>query len=253
MSDVVVLGAGGRIGHLLCGMTSGPWRPIGVTRDRDPVGLGQPGDALPIVLCTRNDDLDGVLAAVHPSRHGDLVLVQNGTVRHWLARHKLVGLGRGVLWVAVPKKGDAPVPGGTSVFTGPHAGLIAGMLDAHGVDAAAVDAQAFAREEAVKLAWICAVGLVGSATGQLVGEIDADHGADVDALVAEMHPVLVAELGLDLNTADLAARVRAYSARIPHFPARVKEWDWRNGWLMGAAKARGLGVDLQQSWLDRVS
>lgn len=250
---VAVLGARGRIGHLLCGMTAGPWRPVGITRSEDPVGLGQPGPSLPIVVCTRNDDLDGVLASVHPSRVADLVLVQNGTVRGWLDQHGLSGLTRGVLWVAVPKVGDPPVPGGTSVFCGPHAATVAEMMQAHGVDAAAVAPAVFAREEAVKLAWICTVGLVGSATGAKVGEISAEHGEDVAALVRELHPVLAARMGLALSPADLVDRVAAYSARIPHFPARVKEWRWRNGWVLDQARALGLSTALQDAWWARAS
>jgi ketopantoate reductase len=251
VQDVAVVGARGRIGALLCGLTDGPWRPLGVTRDHDPVGLGRQGPSIPIVVCTRNDDLDDVLAMVHPSRVADLVLVQNGTVRGWLERHGLSGLTRGVLWVAVPKVGDAPVPGGTSVFWGRHARTVAGMLDAHGIDAAAVDEATFAREEAVKLAWICAVGLVGSATGAKVGEISAQHGEVVAALVRELHPVLRARMGLKLGADALVDRVEAYSARIPHFPARVKEWPWRNGWVLDQARALGLSTALQDEWRAR--
>lgn len=251
VQDVAVVGARGRIGALICEMTDGPWRPLGVTRAQDPVGLGAAGPSIPIVVCTRNDDLDDVLAMVHPSRIPDLVLVQNGTVRGWLDRHGISGVTRGVLWVAVPKVGDPPVPGGTSVFWGPHAESVAGLLDAHGVDAAAVDEATFAREEAVKLAWICAVGLVGSATGARVGEISARHGEDVAALVRELHPVLDARMGLELSAEALVARVEAYSARIPHFPARVKEWPWRNGWVVDQARELGLSTALQDEWRSR--
>lgn len=250
---VVVLGAAGRIGTLLSGMTRGPWRPVAVTRSTDDFGVDTPrsDSGAPIVVCTRNDDLDAVLVRVHPSRHADLVFVQNGTIRAWLGEQGRSENGRGVLWVAVTHRGAEPVPGGPSVFSGPWAEVVASMMDHHGVDARAVDATAFAREEAVKLAWICATGIIGSATGLGVGGIDAKHAGDLEALVRELHPVLQASPGLDLDADALVARVRAYSTRIPHFPARMKEWRWRNGAVVDTARAAGISTPLHDAWLAR--
>lgn len=251
---VVVLGAGGRIGHLLCSMTTqDSVVPVGVTRSHDPVGLDTPlaGARSPIVVCTRNHHLDAVLAYVHPTRHADLVFVQNGTIRGWLADNDLQQADRGVLWVAVPRKADPPVPGGPSVFVGHWAEVVAGMLDAHGVSAQAVDPVAFAREEAVKLGWICVMGLLGSALSLKVGELDDRHGDEVVALVNELHPVLQASPGLDIDADALVARVRGYSARIPHFPAALKEWRWRNGAVLATARAAGLPTPLHDAWLER--
>lgn len=250
---VVVLGASGRIGGLLCSMVDGPWRPVGVTRSADPFGVDRAvsNDAVPIVVCTRNDDLDAVLEQVHPGRHRDLVFVQNGTIRGWLAARGLSGAPRGVLWVAVTHRGAEPVPGGPSVFTGRGAGVIAEMMRHHGVEADAVDPVAFAREEAVKLAWICATGVIGSATGLGVGGIDAEHADDLAALVRELHPVLQVSPGLELSADALVARVQAYSARIPHFPARLKEWRWRNGAVIETARSSGLLTPLHDAWLAR--
>ena len=254
MSDVVVFGASGRIGALLCSMTQGPWRPVAVTRDSDEYGVDMPRDVVgaPIVVCTRNDDLEAVLQRVHPSRHGDLVFVQNGTIQHWLAQQGLAHNGRGVLWVAVTHRGADPVPGGPSVFTGPWSEMLAEMMHTHGVDALSVDAVGFAREEAVKLVWICATGVLGSATGHGVGGIGAHHRADLEALVRELHPVVRASPGLDLDADALVARVMAYSRRIPHFPARLKEWPWRNGALVEIAKQAGVPIPLHDQWLSAV-
>jgi len=254
MTDVVVFGAAGRIGTLLCSMTSGPWRPRPVTRTTDDFGIDTPrqGSGAPIVVCTRNDDLDPVLARVHPSRHGDLVFVQNGTIRHWLAERGLSDNGRGVLWVAVTHRGAPPVPGGPSVFSGPWAEVLASMMDTHGVDARAVDPVEFAREEAVKLVWICATGVLGSATGHGVGGLEAHHAADLEALVRELHPVLQVSPGLDLDADALVARVKSYSKRIPHFPAAMKEWAWRNGAVVQTAAAAGIAIPLHDAWLARV-
>lgn len=251
--SVAVVGAEGRIGGLVMGMADTRWRTLGVTRVLDPVGLNRPvdGDRLPILVCTRNDHLDAVLADVHPSRHADLVFVQNGMLQPYLAERGLSGCTQGVLWVAVPRRGDPPVPGGTSAFHGPWAKPIAELLDSHGVDAAAVDRTAYQREVAVKLAWICVFGVLGSALGGQVGDIAAQHADEVAALSDELHALLVQEPGLDLDAPALRQRLFDYTARIPHFPASIKEWRWRNGWQRAAGARLGVAQPVFESWLAR--
>src|SRR5690606_13983845 len=75
----------------------------------------------PILLAVRNDDLDAVLARVPAHRHVDLVFVQNGMLRPWLAARGLSAATRGLLFMAVPRRGAAIEPGGESPFHGPHA------------------------------------------------------------------------------------------------------------------------------------
>ena len=79
----------------------------------------------PIVVTTRNDDLDGVIDALPDERRGDLVLIQNGMLRPWLASRGLSEVTRGLLFFAVSSRGATPEVGGPSPFTGPHAGEMA--------------------------------------------------------------------------------------------------------------------------------
>lgn len=237
---VWVIGAGGRIGGLLTGMDQGRWAPAGLRRGAVQAALGAPGPRAPIVVCTRNDDLDAVLAEIHPSRWPDLVFVQNGLFQPALAARGLSACTQGVLYVAVTRPGGPPVPGGPSVLHGPWAGEIAEMMAAHGVEAEAVDAAGLQREIAVKLAWICVFGLVGEREQSSVGAALDGHGPELRALTEELHPVLVAGLGLDLSAAALWGRVEGYAARVRHFPARLKERRWRNDALAALAADRGL-------------
>lgn len=247
-----VIGATGRIGDLLVGLAAARgWQVFPVSRTRDTVGLARSGRRAPIVVCTRNDDLAGLVDRVHPDRRPDLVFVQNGMVQPWLAEHGLSGCTQGVLYVAVPAVGDPPVGGGTSVFTGPWAERIAGLLASGGIAAEAVGAEVYAREVAVKLAWICVFGLLGEATGARVGEVATAHADDVRALCAELQPLLAREPGLDLDAAALSERLLEYGRSIPHFPSRLKEWRWRNGWLLSAAEEHGLPLPLHAAWLAR--
>lgn len=247
-----VIGATGRIGDLLVGLAAAQgWQVFPVSRTRDTVGLERTGRRAPIVVCTRNDDLEGLVDRVHPERTRDLVFVQNGMVQPWLAEHGLAGSTQGVLYVAVPKVGDTPVGGGTSVFTGPWAEELAGLLAGGGISAEAVGPEAYAREVAVKLAWICTFGLLGEATGARVGQVATVHSDDVRALCEELQPLLAREPGLDLDATALSERLLAYGRSIPHFPSRLKEWRWRNGWVVSAAAAHGLALPLHTAWLER--
>ncbi len=247
-----IIGATGRIGDLLMGLAaSRGWRSFPVGRTRDTIGLGRPGRSAPIVVCTRNDDLPAILERVHPDRRADLVFVQNGMVQPWLAEQGLAESTQGVLYVAVPKVGDEPVGGGVSVFRGRWAEALADLLQGGGIPAAAVDETAYAREVAVKLAWICIFGVLGEATGKRVGALATEHADDVRALSAELLAVLSTEPGLDLDAEALADRLLEYSRSIAHFPSRIKEWRWRNGWLVGAAEAQGVELPLHTEWLAR--
>ena len=245
---VAVIGAGGRIGGLLAGLHGGPLRPVGLRRGQDPLGLDQPGPALPIVACVRNDDLPAALAGLHPSRHADVVFVQNGALRPFLADRGLQGATRGALYVAVERPGGPPVPGGVSVFSGPWAAPIAAWLQRGGVAAAAVGPAVLAREEAVKLAWIVSIGAIGEARAATVGEVLDREGPALEALVRELHPLLQAALQLDLAADRLVERVFAYSLRVAHWPARAKEPAWRQGWVEAEAARQGRALPELARW-----
>ena len=98
--------------------------------------------------------------------------------------------------------------------------------------------------------------LVGATHGVGVGAVEADHGAEVDALAAELVRAGAAALGVeaavDADTAPDRLRARAagaetnrkrfppggvadirrrYARAVAHFPTAVKEFEWRNGWF----------------------
>ena len=121
---------------------------------------------------------------------------QGSGVRPWLAEHGLLGNTQGLLYVAVPKVGARPQPGGESVFWGPWATELAELFASNGIAARALsDAAAFQREIAVKFIWTAVLGLLGEATGRAVGPICVEQRAVVEALCAELAPVLARALG----------------------------------------------------------
>ena len=70
-------------------------------------------------------------------------------------------------------------------------------------------------------------------------------------LVRELHRVLRVSPGIDVDADALVERVHAYSKRIPHFPARLKEWRWRNGAVLAIAASAGLDTPVHDAWLTR--
>lgn len=202
---------------------------------------GAPGT--PILVCTRNDDLAPVVQRVPDHRRGDLVFIQNGMIRPFLADARLGEVTRGLLFFAVPTRGAPVEPGGKSPFTGPHARTLVHWLHQLELPSHEVDWARFSAYELEKLLWNCVFGLLCEVHRKPVGALvdDPDHRRDIELLTDALRVVGRASLGVDLPNEWLVDRLCAYSASIPDYRGAVKEWAWRNGWFQ--AEARRLGVD----------
>lgn len=246
---IVIIGDG-RVGGALAELHArvlapahGPVTLLG-RHDRQHEALAR-GGAAPILVAVRNDDLDGVLTSVPASRRADLVLVQNGMLRPWLASRELE-VTRGLLFFAVPRKGARPEPGGRSPLHGRHAGLVAGWLSALGLPAEEVPRRAFAELELEKLIWNSAFGLLCERFEAAVGAIVERERETLAALAREL--MIVGRLGLSLppagerERAALVESLCSYSRSIPDYRGAVKEWRWRNGWFVDEARQRSIAT-----------
>lgn len=247
---LVVVGLG-RIGMLFAGIArSRGWSVEALDRAALPGGLASPAPGRPVLVATRNDDLEGLIPLVHPDNLGDLVFVQNGMLRPWLAERGLLGATQGLLYVAVQRVGAAPIPGGDSLFWGPHAEAMADLLRADGIAARALpDEAGFVRAVAYKFAWNVVFGLLCERLGLPVGRIADAHPAAVAALCAEMTPVLARALGLALDADDLTRAALDYAKEIADYRGGLKEWRWRNGWLVAEAARQGATLPEHARWL----
>jgi ketopantoate reductase len=237
---MIVIGAG-RVGQALAAAARDNGEACSlVTRDAGWEALdGPPGD--PILVATRAGDLAAVLERVPLRRQEDLVFVQNGMYTSVLAEHRLTGTTRGLLFFAVPLRGDPPQPGQEpSPFSGVHALAVVRWLVRVGVPARAVDWPAFTALQVEKLVWNCAFGVMCDAHGVDVGTVCAAHGAELTALVDELRQVARASVNVDLPLDWLVERLCAYSASIPTYRAQVKEWRWRDGWFVREAHRRAI-------------
>jgi ketopantoate reductase len=236
--QIEVIGAG-RIGTALC--ERDPSRFSLIDREHGWERLDTEAGA-PILLAVRNDDLEAVLARVPAHRHGDLTFVQNGMLRPYLAARGLASATRGLLFMAVPKRGAAIEPGGESPFHGPHAQALVDAFVAAELPARCVDAQEFAAIELEKLLWNSCFGLLCDAFDCDVGTVVRERVAELRALVAELLQVGAPALGISLEPDPLVERLAAYSRSIPTFRASLKEWRWRNGWFVELARERGMSL-----------
>ena len=206
-----------------------------VTRKRGWSVLDEPaGD--PIAVCVRNDDLAGVLTRVPAHRRSDLVFVQNGMLEPWLEDHGLEGNTRGLLFFAASERGGPVDPGGVSRFTGAHANAMALWLESLGLRAEVVGRRSFAAVMLEKLIWNASFGLLCERFGVDVGGVLDEHADDLAALSRELAAVGRAALDVDLDPAALLANLRDYAGSIPRNRAGIKEWRWRNGWFLEAAR-----------------
>ncbi len=242
---IEVIGAG-RIGTALCERDPSQFSLIdrvhGWERLDAPAGV-------PILLAVRNDDLDAVLWRVPGHRHVDLCFVQNGMLRPWLNERGLMGATRGLLFMAVPRRGAAIEPGGESPFCGAHAPALVAAFTAAGLPARVVEPGAFAEIELEKLLWNTCFGLLCDAFACDVGTVVAEHGDELGALVAELLALGGPALGVELALEPLVERLAAYSRSIASYRGAVKEWRWRNGWFVDLAREAGVSLPVHERLL----
>ncbi|KAL0723615.1 hypothetical protein Bca4012_038214 [Brassica carinata] len=223
VAPAVIVG-GGRVGRALQEMGSGD--DLLVKRG-EPVPVDFEG---PILVCTRNDDLDAVLDATPQSRWKDLVFFQNGMMEPWFESKGLGDTDQVLAYFAVSKLGEPPVDGitdtnpeGLTAAYGKWASDVAARLQSGGLSCKVLEKEAFQKQMLEKLIWICAFMLVGARhPGATVGM--------VSRLIQELAAAAAAEKGLTFED-NMVERLCAYSRAVAHFPTAVKEFKWRNGWF----------------------
>jgi ketopantoate reductase len=229
-SQITIVGAG-RIGTLFATLsTVEPLIEVALLKRGD-IELLPSG---PIVICTRNDDLDGVLEWVPKERYADLIFIQNGMLQSWFDERQLSTITQGLLYIAVSKVGEAPVDGLRSVVTGPQADVLVWLLMRLGLQCKVVEQSVFFVEMLEKLLWNCVFGLLCDVFEKPVGQVVEQHHAAVSRLTFELLDVAMPVLGLNssqVNNEGLLERLCTYSMSIPLYRGSLKEWDWRNGWF----------------------
>ncbi|KAG6787830.1 hypothetical protein POTOM_003875 [Populus tomentosa] len=230
----VIVGVG-RVGRALQEMGSG--QDLLVKRG-EPVPLDFEG---PILVCTRNDDLDAVLEATPKPRWSvndwvdddslsDLVFFQNGMLEPWFQSKGLGDADQVLAYFAVSKLGEPPTDGktdtnpeGLTAAYGKWASAVAARLHAGGLSCKVLDKEAFQKQMLEKLIWISAFMLVGARhSGATVGVVEKEFRSEVSSLITELASAAAAEKGIVFEEA-IEERLCAYARAVAHFPTAVKE------------------------------
>ncbi|XP_058195764.1 uncharacterized protein LOC131312055 isoform X2 [Rhododendron vialii] len=227
-----VIVGGGRVGRALQEMGNGD---DVLVRRGEPVPLDFAG---PILICTRNDDLEAVLQSTPQSRWSDLVFFQNGMLEPWFHSKGLGDADQVLAYFAISKLGEPPIDGktdtnpeGLTAAFGKWASAVAARLHAGGLSCKVLDKDAFQKQMLEKLIWISAFMLVGALhPGATVGVVEKEFRSEVCSLVTELAAAAAAEKGIVFEN-GMEDRLCAYSRTVAHFPTAVKEFKWRNGWL----------------------
>ncbi len=188
----------------------------------------QPG---PLIVCTRNNDLAGVIEATPQARRADLVFIQNGMIEPLLQDHGLLQNTQALVYFAVSAVGEDPVDGGGTVVSGPWAQEFQSLLGQASLGCTVVDPHSFRLQMVEKLLWNCVFGLLCQRHNASVGALVRDHGAEIRSLSEELQGVAERALELELSP-GVAERLCAYSMKIADYQGAVKELPWRNGWFL---------------------
>eukprot|EP00892_Ulva_mutabilis_P007241 jgi/Ulvmu1/488/UM001_0496.1 len=233
---VITVVGGGRVGSAL--MSMGDSEKVLVKR-----GDGIATTEGPIIVCTRNDALAGVVEATPADRRKDLVFIQNGMLQPWLDSQDLGSCTQALIYFAVAKLGEAPTdgktrtnPAGLTAVCGEHAGAVQELLQSGGLSCKVLDSPEYTKCMLEKLIWISAFMLIGVRNGGCtVGEVASVHTEEVGRVIAELAAAGEQELGIKLDD-GLVDRLCAYGESVAGFPTALKEQEWRNGWFLGLSK-----------------
>ncbi|KAI3671481.1 hypothetical protein L1987_87219 [Smallanthus sonchifolius] len=212
-----IIVGGGRVGKALLEMGGG--EDLLVKRG-EPVPIDFPG---PILVCTRNDDLDAVLES-------DLVFFQNGMLEPWFQTKGLSDPEQVLAYFAVSKLGEPPVDGitdtnpeGLTAAFGKWGSAVADRLNAGGLSCKILEKEPFQKQMLEKLIWICAFMLVGARyPGATVGDVEKDMRFEVVSLIGELATAAMIEKGIQFEV-GIELRLLAYARAVSHFPTAVKE------------------------------
>ena len=244
---MIVLGMG-RVGQGLARQAAKhevPFTPIDRTNGWSAIDDAQGGE--PILVCTNPDDLSAVIDRTPDRRRSDLVFVQNGMLDTFLSAQGRSGNARGLLYFAAASRGADIQPGGTSIFTGPHAEAVVAWFHSMGLDAERVSRSKFTSEMVEKLMWNCVFGLLCETKGATVGELVERDRETIEALAVEMVAVANKALGTMLEAQPVVNNLCAYSMTIPSYQGSLKQRAWRNGWFVEAAIREGLVMPIHNS------
>lgn len=238
----------GEVGRRLAGaLERGGAAIVPVTRETGWESAGA-GDE-PVLVCLREDALEGILPRLGAIGDRRLVFVQNGWVRPLL--ETLPGCTRGLIWFT--SKGEFFQVLRPSPFAGPLAASLTTLLSAGGIPSAGLDAGAFAAADVEKMGFNCVVGLPLAARGVTLGEYLERWHDEARAVFEETVTVLATALGIDPDPHWWAAFIGSVAPLHWVRVGAAKALDLRNGAVIREARRLGMDAPANERLLAAVS
>lgn len=187
-------------------------------------------EAGPIVIATRNDDLEKILKEIPKNRFSDLVFIQNGMYQPVLDKYGISECTKVLIYFAIQNKGDKPVDGKGTVVTGKHGISIKQLLNKNEIDASLLKEDQFNIVMFEKLLWNCVFGLLCRVYNKNVGDLVQAHRDEIEKLTEELSAIIAEKENVQMPF-DTSEKLCDYSMKISDYIGDVKEWSWRNGWF----------------------
>jgi len=206
----------------------------------------------PVLCLVRAEDLAALGAQVPAHRRPDLVIVQNGMLRERLVAWGLGACTRGELYLAAGAIDGPLVAGDDSVFSGEHAQAVVDGFARLGLPARAVAPFQFAYYELEKTIWLSVFGALCERHGARVGEVATAHREELAAVTAELLRVGRHVYGVDAPVDYVVERLVRYAGSIADWPAAVRDWPYRSGWFVAAARSRAIATPAHDALLGAI-
>lgn len=186
------------------------------------------------VVAVRIKDLAQVFSQLPDQIKTDLVCVQNGLyesicIRFGCKPTKLL------VYFAVNHVGHFPKDQASlSVVTGPYSQQLIRALALYQIHVRAVGTDEWHVLAHEKLIWLSVFGLLGQLYQTHVGQLIRHHRSTCQSLCYELCQLCEHTLGLDFLHGSEGAikRMMQYSESLGAYEARLKEYDYRNGYFM---------------------
>ena len=247
---MIIIGTG-RIGGMLIERAASRNVPVSVvTRESGWSAIVERTN--PIFVTVRTTDLSTVMARIPVTRIPDVILCQNGMLTPWLHEQNWSQVTRGVLYMAVPKRGAPVQLADPSPFSGPQAKAVVDWFSALDLPVTETTSDRFQQIEVEKLLWNCVFGLLCHVIQKSVGTLCVSEASAIASMTEELLHVAAVGRGVHLDVYAVLRGMLDYSATIPDYVGRVSDWEFRNGWFVRAASSLGLSMPTHERWASQL-
>ena len=201
-------------------------------------GYGR-GDSLasvvgPTLVCVRVADLDGLLPQIPEVVRPHLVFVQNGFYDPLLQSHGIIEATKMVVYFAVSQKGAPPTDSGMSVVVGKYSEAVISALSPLGIEVSQHQQAQWRALAHEKILWLSVMGLLSELYHLSAVDLVSHRADEFVALTTELGQLCQEKLSCEFDGGirGLKDRLLHYTASLGDYRTVVKEFDYRNGYLL---------------------